>query len=375
MRCSLLLLLVACSAQAAPRRAPACETVDDGYGPAGKTALKVEVVADGLRVPWGLAFLPDKSMLVTERGGQISRIANRKRSVIARVAVSGSSEGGLLGIALHPDVARTHYFYIYYTADAPGGARNRVERWRLSDNLAKATKDKEIVVDIPAARYHDGGRLAFGPDGMLYVATGDATEPESAQDHDTLAGKILRVTDDGKVPADNPTRQSPVFISGVRNVEAFDWDAKGALAIADHGPSGELARTGHDRVFLIREPAGTNLGWPAVYDCQARDGFTAPKLTWETAVPPGGATFYRDGSITAWRGELVIATLASHHLHRVRFGRDGRVVSHHTELTDHGRLRTAVIGPDGELYVTTSNCDGRGECPRRGDAILKITRP
>jgi glucose/arabinose dehydrogenase len=377
MRCSSLLVTLALASpavNAAPRGAPSCQTVDEGYGPPGTTKLKVEVVADGLRVPWGLAFLPDGSMLVTERAGRISQIASGKRTQVAQVRVSRSSEGGLLGIALHPDFTRTHLFYVYYTADTSRGPRNRVERWRLSKDLARATADRVIVDGIPAARFHDGGRIAFGPDRMLYIATGDATEPQSAQDPESLAGKILRVTGDGTVPADNPTRGSPVYISGVRNVEAFDWDDRGALAIAEHGPSGELGRSGHDRVFLVRDPAGANLGWPTVYGCQTREGFAAPALTWKTAVPPGGAAFYGDGSIRAWRGELVIGTLGSQHLHRVRFGRDGRVVAHHTELSDRGRLRTVVIGPDGELYVTTSNCDGRGDCPRRGDAILKITQ-
>lgn len=377
MRCSSLLVTLALASpavNAAPRGAPSCQTVDEGYGPPGTTKLKVEVVADGLRVPWGLAFLPDGSMLVTERAGRISHIASGKRTQVAQVRVSRSSEGGLLGIALHPDFTRTHLFYVYYTADTSRGPRNRVERWRLSKDLARATADRVIVDGIPAARFHDGGRIAFGPDRMLYIATGDATEPRSAQDPESLAGKILRVTGDGTVPADNPTRGSPVYISGVRNVEAFDWDDRGALAIAEHGPSGELGRSGHDRVFLVRDPAGANLGWPAVYGCQTREGFAAPALTWKTAVPPGGAAFYGDGSIRAWRGELVIGTLGSQHLHRVRFGRDGRVVAHDTELSDRGRLRTVVIGPDGELYVTTSNCDGRGDCPRRGDAILKITQ-
>lgn len=377
MRCSSLLVTLALASpavNAAPRGAPSCQTVDEGYGPPGTTKLKVEVVADGLRVPWGLAFLPDGSMLVTERAGRISHIASGKRTQVAQVRVSRSSEGGLLGIALHPDFTRTHLFYVYYTADTSRGPRNRVERWRLSKDLARATADRVIVDGIPAARFHDGGRIAFGPDRMLYIATGDATEPRSAQDPESLAGKILRVTGDGTIPADNPTRGSPVYISGVRNVEAFDWDDRGALAIAEHGPSGELGRSGHDRVFLVRDPAGANLGWPTVYGCQTREGFAAPALTWKTAVPPGGAAFYGDGSIRAWRGELVIGTLGSQHLHRVRFGRDGRVVAHDTELSDRGRLRTVVIGPDGELYVTTSNCDGRGDCPRRGDAILKITQ-
>jgi glucose/arabinose dehydrogenase len=355
-------LLAACQAsQAAP--AQDCELVRHGYGPAQKTDVRIDVVASGLEVPWGLAFLPDRSMLVTERPGRIQRIVDGKASLVARVHVAARSEGGLLGLALDPDFASTHAFYIYYTADTAQGPRNRVERWKLADDLASARPDRVILDDIPSAPFHDGGRIAFGPDHKLYIGTGDATVPARAQDPKSLSGKILRV--DGTTAA--------VYVSGVRNVEAFDWRSDGALAIADHGPSGELGRTGHDRVFLLAHPAGANLGWPAIYGCETRSGFASPSLAWTEAVPPGGAAFYDDGSIQAWRGDFLIGTLGSRHLHRVRFDHDGRVLDQAIVLEGRGRLRTVVIGPDHELYVTTSNCDGRGACPRERDVILRVT--
>lgn len=360
---ALALLVVSSPARAEPVH---CQEVSEGYGPRASERLHVEVVASGLEVPWGLAFLPDRSMLVTERPGRIDRIANGKRTVVATVAVARRTEGGLLGLALHPDFARTRWFYVYYTVSTARGPRNRVERWQLSHDFTSARRDRVILDGIPSAPYHDGGRIAFGPDRMLYIGTGDSTRPALAQDPRSLAGKILRVDAEGRVPADNPRRGSPVYISGVRNVEAFDWRADGALAIAEHGPSGELGRTGHDRVFLLRHPAGANLGWPTVYGCETREGFATPALTWTEAVPPGGAVF--DGN------DFLIATLKSHHLHRVRFDRDGSAARHDVELADRGRLRTIVIGPDHALYITTSNCDGRGTCPRERDVILRVTR-
>jgi glucose/arabinose dehydrogenase len=366
VRCVLIALIVAIGQVPGSAASSDCELVAHGYGPRGKSDPRVVVVASGLEVPWGLAFLPDRSMLVTERPGRIVRIANGKRSLIARVNVAHPSEGGLLGLALHPDFAKTRLFYIYYTVDTARGPRNRVERWRLAANNEAARADRVIVDGIPSAPYHDGGRIAFGPDHMLYIGTGDATEPKLARDPRSLAGKILRVDVDGRIPADNPTRASPIYISGVRNIEAFAWRNDGALAIAEHGPSGELGRTGHDRVFLLAHPAGANLGWPTIYGCETHAGYPTPALSWVEAVPPGGAAF--DGE------DFYIGTLKSHHLHRVRFDGEGHVAEHDVELADHGRLRTVVVGPDHALYVTTSNCDGRGTCPAQRDVILRVTR-
>ena len=362
------LLVLAIASQRSSHADPSCEQVEHGYGPATRDQLRVEVIANGLEVPWGLAFLPDNTLLVTERPGRLQHVANGQATLVANVRVARHGEGGLLGLALHPDFARTRAFYIYYTADTPDGPRNRVERWRLAEDARSARAERVIVEGIPSAPYHDGGRIAFGRDRMLYIGTGDATEPTHAQDPASLSGKILRVDDDGGIPADNPRHGSPVYLSGVRNVEAFDWRDDGALAIADHGPSGELGRTGHDRVFLLLHPAGANLGWPTIYGCygcESRRGFATPSLSWTEAVPPGGAAF--------WREDFLIATLKSQHLHRVRFDHEGRAVDHAIVLAGHGRLRTVVIGPDRALYLTTSNCDGRGTCPRERDVILRVS--
>jgi glucose/arabinose dehydrogenase len=369
MRWMLVLVLAACQgrSEAEPRRDRRCVQVDYGYGRTSDIPLAVDVVASGLEVPWGLAFLPDGSLLVSERPGRLVRIAGGQKHELAHVRVANRAEGGLLGIALHPDFATNHWMYVYLT-----GPNNRVERWRVAPDYSSAHRDRVIVDGIASAPYHDGGRIAFGPDRKLYVATGDATRPKLAQDRKSLNGKILRLEDDGSIPRDNPIAGSPIYVMGVRNVESLAWRSDGTLAIADHGPSGELGRSGHDEVTLVT--AGANLGWPTIYGCDARPGMASPALTWSEAVPPGGAAFYEGGSIIEWRGDLIIATLKSHHLHHIHFDREGNVDHHDVALTNRGRLRTALIGPDHELYVTTSNCDGRGECPAERDVILRVRR-
>jgi glucose/arabinose dehydrogenase len=212
---------------------------------------------------------------------------------------------------------------------------------------------------------------------MLYVGTGDARDPDRSQDPQDPAGKLLRLTPDGAIPEDNPVAGSPAVLTGIRNTQGWDWpDAAdaGTIWLTDHGPSGELGRRGHDEVSVARP--GDNLGWPTIYGCEAAAGLVTPGLTWEEAAPPGGAAVYTGSAIPEWQGSLLIGTLGAEHLHRVVI-EDGRVVRHEGYFAGgdgFGRLRDVVMGPDGELYVTTSNCDGRGDCPPEGDRILRITR-
>ncbi len=354
-----------------------CTLVEEGFGNPGTVNIQVEEVASGLEVPWGIAFLPDGEMLVTERAGRIRLVQDDELypSPIATINVTDSGEGGLLGIAAHPDFTNNRLFYVYYTVDDNGSPVNRVEGWQLSQDGLSASPEGIIIDDIPVALYHNGGRLRFGPDGMLYVGTGDATTPETSQNIESLAGKILRVTPDGQVPQDNPFPDNPVFISGIRNTQGFDWLDNSTLVVTDHGPSGELGRTGEDKVLVAT--AGDNLGWPATQNCQPGEDSVTPSLVWRDAVPPGGAAIYTGDAIPEWQGSLIIATLGSQHLHRVVFDPEsvGSVQTHEVYLQDElGRLREAIASPDGELYITTSNCDGRGSCPPEQDKILRIVR-
>ncbi|MCY1032022.1 PQQ-dependent sugar dehydrogenase [Corallococcus sp. BB11-1] len=354
-----------------------CILVEDGWGPDGTVPLTVDVVAEGLEVPWGVAFLPGGDALVTERPGRVRLLKGGalQPQPVATVPIAKSSEGGLLGIAAHPDFATNRQFYLYVTTDADGKAQNRVERWTLSPEGTRATFERVILGDIPSATYHDGGRLRFGPDGMLYVGTGDAREPDLSQDPASTAGKLLRLTPDGAVPRDNPFPNSPTFLLGVRNTQGFDWKDAATLYLTDHGPSGETLRRAHDEVSVVK--AGDNLGWPGIYSCETQDGRVTPSLTFDDAMPPGGAAVYTGTAIPEWKDSLLVGTLGSRHLHRVVFDAQSprRVAKHEVYLRDtHGRLRDVLMGPDGHLYVTTSNCDGRGDCGPRKDLLLRIRR-
>lgn len=365
-------------ASPAQEAVPDCVLIEHGFGPE-KGGIAAEVVIDGLEVPWGIAFLPGGDWLITERPGRVRLVRNGAlvQKPVATIAASARAEGGLLGIAAHPDFQTNRWFYIYYTTRNQGGARNRVERWVLSRDHRSASRDRVIVEDIPAARFHDGGRIKFGPDGMLYIGTGDATEPEQAQDRSSLAGKILRVTESGAIPEDNPFPKSPVYVLGVRNVEGFDFGPNGLLYVADHGPSGELGRSGHDEISVAK--AGDNLGWPTIYGCQQKAGMVTPVLTWREAVPPGGAAIYTGDALAGWQGDFLVSSLGSRHLHRIDFSAQDptAMVAHGVYLAGEppqgfGRLRVATMGPDGALYLATSNCDGRGRCPSGGDKILRV---
>ncbi|MGI5864403.1 MAG: PQQ-dependent sugar dehydrogenase [Myxococcales bacterium] len=365
----------------APADSGECLLVRDGFGPAGEVPVTVERVVAGLEVPWALAFLPGGSLLVTERPGRVRLVEDGAlvEEPVATLPVAAAGEGGLLGLTLHPDFASNRLFYLYLTVSESGRLTNRVERWRLAPDARSASFDKRILDGIPGARVHDGGRLHFHRDGMLYVSTGETGQPSLTQAPDSLGGKLLRLTPEGDVPADNPFAGSPVFLLGIRNSQGFAWRDAKTLYVVDHGPSGELGRRGRDEVNVAR--AGDNLGWPTIHACEQRQGMVAPSLTWEQAAPPGGAAVYTGAAIPEWRGNLIVATLGSRHLHRVAFDPQNprQVALHEVYLQGeppqgYGRLREAIMGPDGELYVTTSNCDGRGSCPPEKDQILRITR-
>jgi glucose/arabinose dehydrogenase len=356
---------------------PACVYVASGHGPPGKVPIRVDTVVSGLEVPWGIAFLPGGDLLVTERPGRVRLVRDGKllAAPVAEAGANGRAEGGLLGIALHPDFGANRQFFLYLTATEGGRTANRIERWTLAADGTSATRDRTILDGIPAARFHDGGRLRIGPDRKLYAGTGDATEPAHSQDVASLSGKILRLELDGAVPRDNPWPGKLAYVMGVRNVEGFDWLDEKTMVVADHGPSGELLRRGHDEVSVAR--AGQNLGWPTIYRCDAERGMVSPAIVWKEATPPGGAAIYTGTAIPGWRGSLLVATLGSKQLVRIELGADRRVVRHEAYLAGDrgfGRLRDAVMGPDGNLYVTTSNCDGRGTCPPERDKILRIAR-
>jgi aldose sugar dehydrogenase len=359
---------------------PDCQLVANGFGPAGTVSVKADVVAENLEVPWSIAFLPNGDALVTERAGSVRLIRGGSLvpEPVVRVPAVQQSESGLLGLAIDPRFAESRAFFVYYTAAASGGTVNRVARYLLDPSGLSAQEERTILDGIPAGALHDGGRLRVGPDGMLYVGTGDARVPESSQDPSSPAGKLLRLSLDGSVPPSNPSPGQPAFVLGLRNLQAFDWLADGRLVIADHGPSGELGRSGHDEISVAR--AGDNLGWPSTWRCETQPGQIAPVLVWARAAPPGGGLYYRGDAIPGWKNSFLVGTLASRHLHRIVLDAGGRTVAQHEVYFEGdppgglGRLRDVVAGPDGAVYVTTSNCDGRGTCPTGKDKVLRISQ-
>ncbi|MBL8914938.1 MAG: PQQ-dependent sugar dehydrogenase [Archangium sp.] len=379
MRClsAIIFSLTACASAGPGVTSADCTLMPkDDFGPTGTVAVRAEVVVSGLEVPWGLAFLPGSTdLLVTERPGRIRLVRNGSlvTTPVATVPLAPGGEGGLLGIALDADFANTRAFFIYATTGTATDKQNRVERWTLSSDSLSASFDRVLFGGIGAAQFHDGGRLRIGPDGKLYVGTGDAREPSRSQDPASLNGKLLRLNTDGTIPSDNPTPNSAVFISGIRNTQGFDWFDATTLVITDHGPSAELMRSGHDEVSIAR--AGDNLGWPTIYGCGTSERLVTPRITWTTAVPPGGAALYSGNAIPEWRGNLLVGVLGSAHLHRVVFDAEKRVSAHEVYFRGAdtlGRIREVITGPDGELWLTTSNCDGRGSCGTDKDKIVRV---
>ena len=319
----------------------------------------ISQVAKGLDTPWDIAFLPEGGILATERSGILALIDEEgKQLTISGVRETG--EGGLLGLTLHPDFTNNNWLYIYLTTNDTGSLTNRVERYTY--NADHSVSDRVVILEgIKGSSNHDGGRIRFGPDGLLYITTGDAGNPQSAQDPQTLEGKILRVTDEGKIPADNPWG-NPIFSIGHRNPQGLAWDSQGRLWATEHGPSG--GETGNDELNLIE--AGKNYGWPVIRGMETREGMEIPKLesgrgnTWA----PAGLEIVEDVAyFPGLRGNALYAVKLSD-------------VQPRNLLTyfkgEYGRLRAIRLGPDGLLYLGTSNKDGRGS-PRAGDdQLLKI---
>jgi len=312
-------------------------------------------VAEGLTSPWGIAFLPDDTALVSERDTAMIKAidpAGRVRTVGTVPGVNPSSEGGLLGLAVAPGQRARAWIYAYYSS----ADDNRVVRMSYDgDRLG----DPQPVLDgIPMSDFHNGGRVAFGPDGMLYVTTGDATERGNATDPDSLGGKILRVTPEGEPAPGNPTAGSPVWTSGHRNVQGIAWDDEDRLWASEFG------QDTWDELNVI-EP-GNDYGWPDVEGRADKQGVVDPQVQWspEDASPSGVA--FADGAV--W-----MAGLRGARLWRIEVNGGTVVGQPEAFLTEeYGRLRTVVAAPDGSLWVSTSNTDGRGD-PRDGDdKILRL---
>ena len=334
--------------------------------------IKVETIAENLEVPWAIAFAPDGRIFVTERGGSLRVIENGQLNPepIKNINV-GIVEGGLLGITLDPNFEQNHYMYLYYTYTDFLSTYNKVLRYTENNNILS---DELILLDkIPGGLIHDGGRLKFGPDGKLYITTGEAGNPDLAQDLNSLGGKILRINSDGTIPNDNPFENSPVFSYGHRNPQGLDWDPiTGILVISEHGPSGERGFA-HDEINVIE--SGKNYGWPKIVGDGNEPDYVDPILhTGSETWAPSGASFYNSDKISEFSGKYFVATLRGNHLRMLDLDlNENRVISSEALFENQfGRLRDAVVGPDGYLYLLTSNRDGRGTPVENDDRILRI---
>jgi glucose/arabinose dehydrogenase len=370
----ILFSLLPLSFTAAASLHPAQEII--GGKKPGKQAYRVETVATGLEVPWSIIFPSRDRILVSERKGRVRLIEKGKLQTKAYFTVPDvepSGESGLMGMTLHPDHARNGWLYLAY-AYQKGGQRVRVTRYR--DTGTGLAEPKVIVEDIPAAQLHAGCRVRFGPDGKLYVTTGDSFRKDLGQRLDSLAGKTLRLNDDGSVPKDNPFvgkkgARPEIFSYGHRNSQGLDWQpGSGLMFQTEHGPSIIDGPAGGDEVNIVE--AGKNYGWPVIHHREKRAGMESPFLEYTPAVAPSGATFYRGDAMPGFRNDFFFCCLKGECLIRVVL--DGRrfVTEERLFLRQYGRLRDVAEGPDGALYFCTSNRDGRGKSSREDDRVLRI---
>ena len=335
-----------------------------------KQRFRVTTITRGLEHPWGLAFLPDGAMLVTERPGRLRLI---REGVLDPVPIAGvpevaaSGQGGLLDVVLHPEFARTRLVYLSYAGKGRGGAGTEVARARLTDRRLEGLETIFAVEPKSRGGRHFGSRLAFGAEGHLYITTGERGDSERAQDLADAAGSVVRLTADGGVPDDNPflgraDARPEIFSYGHRNPQGLArHPVSGRIWAVEHGPRGG------DEVNVIR--AGANYGWPVITygvsyigvpigEGTAKPGMAQPATYWVPSISPSGMAFYTGEAFPAWRGNLFVGALSGEVL--VRLEIDGERVVHEERLLQAlgARIRDVRQGPDGRLYLLTDESDG-----------------
>ncbi len=338
-------------------------------------SLSVESVVRDLATIWAVDFAPDGRIFLTERSGRIRTVRDGALDPEPWLTIDGvveSGESGLMGLALDPEFAANGYVYATYTYTAEGGGlQNRLVRLKEDPATGRGAMDTILWDDVRGGRVHDGGRVKLGPDGKLYWTMGDSGSQDLAQSLDTLNGKILRLNVDGSIPADNPFPDSPVYSYGHRNPQGLAWQpGTGYLLALEHGPSGQQSCCDEVNVIL----PGQNYGWPQAFGDQSA-GLTIPPLrhsgtSRETTWAPGGATFVTAGP---WAGTLLFVGLRGEALYRVTLDQSGITGFEEHFKGQYGRLRDVVEGPDGAIYLATSNKDGRGRPNAGDDQLLRLT--
>ncbi|MCE7975219.1 MAG: PQQ-dependent sugar dehydrogenase [Leptolyngbya sp. PLA1] len=342
----------------------------------------VETVVEGVEVPWAIVWTPDGRMLFTERTGRVREFANGKLTPEPMLTVpveSRAGEIGLMGMCLHPQFAANKFVYVAF-----GKARDIIHVKRYKEEGGKLVDEKAILQITPAGRNHAGCCLAFGPDGKLYVSTGEAFQGKLAQDLTSLGGKVLRLNDDGTVPADNPFTgtehkekgvRPEIWSYGNRNPQGLAWQpGTGALFACEHGPSGENG-TGGDELNIIQK--GKNYGWPVIHHAMKQDGMETPLVLWDPALAPASASFYDGTVFPELKGNLLVGALGGLGMPQ-RPGilrivlEGGNVMKQERLVSNLGRIRCVASGPDGFIYFSTSNRDGRGRPDQTDDRILRL---
>lgn len=358
--------------------------------------IKAKEYVTGLEAIWDIRFLPDGAALISERPGRIRYVSPQGELAdepwaAPELVVGDENGGGMMGLALHPDFPAEPWVYAMYSTDILGGRANRISRFR---HTGASGVDEEVIVDLlPAGDTHFGGRIEFGPDGMLYATQGDTGQRTSAQNVYDYRGSIMRFTPEGDVPDDNPWPNTPVWAYGVRNTAGLEFHPlTGDLLAADHGPSGEWREPligARDEVNVVER--GRNYGWPAAVGAPGLAEYVDPILMWEDApLPPGDLVVYDHELMPELRGDVFLATLRTETLVRIRF-EDGddpyRPTAIERWFTDRdlgdttlgegpsqfGRLRAVAVGPDGAIYIGTTNRDrGRGTIRDTDDRVIRI---
>jgi len=322
----------------------------------------VSILAENLDNPRAIAVSDDR-IFVTEKDGFIRVIQNGNllESPLATFRSANVFDGGLLGIALHPDFSNNHYIYVFLTYEEDNNLWNKIIRITESENKLQ---DAETIFDkIPGSSFTNGGFIKFGPDGKLYVGTGTVSDSSHlSQDIDSLSGKILRLNDDGTIPDDNPFSDSPVYSLGHRNPQGMTWDANGNMFVAEIGPEK------NDEINLIQ--AGKNYGWPE-QQCSGDENFEDTILCYDPSIEPGGILFY-SGDKLHFEFPFIMASMRAANLYQLDF--EEGLSSQKSILSGIGRVRDVVQGPDGSLYVITSNTDGKGFPDSMDDKLLRILK-
>ncbi len=342
---------------------------------------KVEITsyADNLKIPWAVAHIDDDTKIVTERTGSVRLIDNDElldQSLLDLEVVS-VGESGLMGVVLDSDFSQNNFVYFYHSyVNENNENKLKISRYTFKNN--QLTDQKDILSNLPFGEVHSSGEIAFGPDGKLYITTGDIAIKELSQDPNSLAGKTLRINKDGSIPNDNPFIDDPdtkdaIWSLGHRNAQGIDWHpVTQEMYQAEHGPSGFDGGTGQDEVNWVRR--GLNYGWPVISGTEEKKGLETPIIEYTPAIAPSSILFYDGDLIPELTNKLLVTGLRGQTILVLEV--DGPKVTELGTLVDdtYGRIRDLSQGPDGAIYFTTSNTDGRGEERENDDHIYRIGR-